>query len=112
MDANGNPESGFATPGTGTDARVDPEDGIDTMVRQLEAQMADLQVRHAGSFAFAAAWADRHDAILSATPTERIVEVRARLRRIGIRWGVVSGPRVTQEITAMPPLHKRRLKRR
>jgi hypothetical protein len=105
MDANGNADSSFAAPGA--DARMDADDAIDTMIRQLEAQMADLQIRHAGSFAFAAAWADRHDAVLAATPSDRVGEVRARLRRIGIRWGVVSGPRVTQEITALPPLHKR-----
>jgi hypothetical protein len=110
MDANGNPESGAST--LVPEERADTVDAVDAMVRQLEAQMADLQMRHAGSFAFAAAWADRHDAILAATPSDRASEVRARLRRIGIRWGVVSGPRVTQEITALPPLHKRQRAKR
>ncbi|GAB3735424.1 hypothetical protein GCM10028862_19190 [Luteimonas pelagia] len=96
----------------GHDARgASNGDAIDILVSQLEAQMADLQSRHPGSFGIAAAWADRHDAILAATPPDRLDEVRARLRRIGIRWGVVSGPRVTQEIDALPalpPLHRRR----
>jgi hypothetical protein len=103
MDANGENRPGSSL----ADGRAGNEDAIDTMVRQLESQMPDLQARHAGPFALAAAWADRHDAILAATPSDRLAEVGERLRRIGIRWGVVSGPRVTQEITALPPLHKR-----
>lgn len=103
--------SGQDTPGAHGTGAASEGDPIDVRISQLEAQMSDLQSRHPGSFAIAAAWADRHDAILAATPPERLDEVRARLRRIGIRWGVVSGPRVTQEITALPaqlPLHRRR----
>ena len=32
--------------------------------------------------------------------TELRAEVESRLRRIGIRWGLVPGPRVTQEFHA------------
>ena len=73
----------------------------DTLIAQLEAQMPDLQIRHGNVFALANAWAERHDAILAATPRGERAGVEARLRRIGIRWGMVPGARVTTEFRAL-----------
>ena len=52
-----------ARPATGTPALLDAA-GIDAAIARLEQDMPDLQHRHRGLFAYAAAWAERHDAIL------------------------------------------------
>lgn len=89
----------------------------DALPSELAQALADIDQRmaqlHAGAhdvFALAAAWAEQHDALLGATPTPLLPLVRARLRRIGIRWGMVSGPRVTQQHPALgpPPRLRRR----
>ncbi|MGN6512417.1 MAG: hypothetical protein ACTHKZ_02425 [Lysobacteraceae bacterium] len=73
----------------------------------LEQDMPQLQVRHLGGlFAFANAWAERHDALLERTPQAQRDEVQARLRRIGIRWGLAPGARVTLQFPALPPQRK------
>jgi hypothetical protein len=74
---------------------------VDALVAQLERQMPDLQMRHANIFALANAWAERHDAILAAVPHADRGDVAARLARIGIRWGMVPGARVTTEFRAL-----------
>ncbi len=68
---------------------------IEERLRELEAEMPALSQRHTTVFALASAWAERYDAILAITPTDQRGEVEARLARIGIRWGVMPGSRVT-----------------
>ena len=76
-------------------------DEVEALIAQLERQMPDLQMRHGNIFALANAWAERHDAILTATPLVSRAEIQARLARIGIRWGMVPGARVTTEFRAL-----------
>jgi len=82
----------------------DIEDAIDA----LEQAMPQLQLRNLGDmFGLANAWAERHDAVLGRTPPALRADVEARLRRIGIRWGVTPGARVTVQFPALPPLRRR-----
>jgi hypothetical protein len=74
---------------------------IDAALRQLEAEMADLQLRHRDLFAYANAWAERHDAIMAATPEPLREATGVRLRRIAIRWGLAEGVRVTCQFPAL-----------
>lgn len=86
-------------------------DEVEAMIRQLERQMPDLQMRHGSIFALANAWAERHDAVISAAPKEDRPGIQARLARIGIRWGVVPGARVTRQfpaLAAVPGLLRRK----
>jgi hypothetical protein len=76
-------------------------DEVEALIAQLERQMPDLQMRHGNIFALANAWAERHDAILAATPPVNRADIQARLARIGIRWGMVPGARVTTEFRAL-----------
>jgi hypothetical protein len=69
----------------------------------LESAMPSLQAHAGDLFALASAWADRHDAIVAATPPAAREGVEARLRRIGIRWGMMPGVRVTRQVPALPP---------
>lgn len=79
-------------------------DDLQAELDALEQAMPQLQLRHLGGmFAFANAWAERHDALLARTPDAQRTEVQARLRRIGIRWGLVPGARVTVQFPALPP---------
>jgi hypothetical protein len=70
---------------------------VEARLRDLEAEMPQLYLRHTSVFALASAWAERHDAILAIAPPEQRADVEARLARIGIRWGVMPGSRVTVE---------------
>lgn len=74
---------------------------IETMLRELEQAMPHVQRDNSDVFALAHAWAERHDAILAKTPPAMLPEVQARLSRIGIRWGVMPGARVTTEFKAL-----------
>ena len=75
---------------------------IDARVAELEQELPHLQARHVGTFAFANAWAERHDALLDlAHPAQRAGLAR-RLLRIGIRWGVAPGARMTTQFAALP----------
>jgi hypothetical protein len=85
-----------APPGTG---RSTPR--VEALIHELEQQMPDLQLRHGDIFALANAWAERYDAIIAVTPTPMQADVEARLRRIGIRWGMMPGARVTAEFRAL-----------
>ncbi|HSR64616.1 MAG TPA: hypothetical protein VLM17_03295 [Xanthomonadaceae bacterium] len=74
----------------------------------LEQAMPQLQLQQPGGmFAFAGAWAERHDALLARTPPAERGEMQARLRRIGIRWGLVEGARMTLQFPALPLLRRR-----
>ena len=70
-------------------------------ITELEREMDHLQLRHPGTFAIANAWAERYDAIIAMTPRESRTGIEGRLSRIGIRWGMMPGPRVTQEFHAL-----------
>ena len=74
---------------------------VEALIAQLEGQMADLQLRNPNVFALANAWAERYDAVLAATPRADRASVEARLGRIGIRWGMMPGARVTTEFRAL-----------
>ncbi|TKS54842.1 hypothetical protein E4582_08770 [Luteimonas yindakuii] len=78
---------------------------VDEALARLEAEMPDLQHRHRDLFAYANAWAERHDAVLAMTPADLRAGVEARLRRIGVRWGLVDGVRTTTQFPALklPP---------
>jgi hypothetical protein len=82
---------------------------LDAMIDALEQQMPQLQMQHGNLFALAGAWAERYDAILAVTPAELLSEVSARLSRIGVRWGVMPGARVTQEFRALPQALRRKI---
>ena len=74
---------------------------IAAKIAELEREMDHLQLRHPGAFAIANAWAERHDAIVPMSPPALRADVQSRLSRIGIRWGVMPGARVTQEFHAL-----------
>ena len=76
--------------------------GMDAELDALELDMPALQARARGLFALATAWTERHDAILAATPAASLVVVEAALRRMGIRWGMVPGARMTGQFPALP----------
>ena len=81
---------------------------LEDAVADLEQEMPQLQFRHLGDmFALANAWAERHDALLARAPDAVRGDMEARLRRIGIRWGVVPGARVTVQFPALPPIRRR-----
>jgi hypothetical protein len=84
---------------------------VEALIKALEHQMPDLQLRHGSVFALANAWAERYDAIIAATPRDLQASVEARLSRIGIRWGMMPGARVTTEFRALDNLipHAERL---
>ena len=79
---------------------------IEAKLAVLESEMPSLQKHAANVFALASAWAERYDAIIAATPPALIGEVEARLRRIGIRWGMMPGKRMTGQFPALPPLDR------
>lgn len=79
------------------DARLENE------LAALESDMPMMQLRAGNVFVLAGAWAERHDAIIASAPVEAREEVETRLRRIGIRWGMMHGPRMTAQFPALPP---------
>lgn len=76
-------------------------DELDRAIATLEEEMPDLQNRYRDLFSYANAWAERHDRIMSLTPEPLRDSVTQRLRRVGIRWGVADGVRVTQQFPAL-----------
>ena len=81
---------------------------LEDAIAELEQAMPQLQLRNLGDmFGLANAWAERHDGLLARTPPELRTAMEARLRRIGIRWGVVPGARVTVQFPALPPVRRR-----
>ena len=78
---------------------TEPE--LEDAISELEGQMADLQHLHKDLFAYANAWAERHDAIMQRTPEALQAVASARLRRIGIRWGLADGARMTAQFPAL-----------
>jgi len=74
---------------------------LDTAIGQLEDEMQDLQHRHRDLFAFASAWAQRYDAIIAGTPDELRTSVEQRLHRVGVRWGMMTGMRLTGQFPVL-----------
>ena len=81
---------------------------LEAELAALERDMPTLQSRNPGAFALANAWALRYDAILQGTPAAQRPEMEARLKRIGIRWCVMPGTRMTAPFPAMPKFPKAR----
>lgn len=77
-------------------------DAIEAELDALEAEMPNIQARAGKVFVLAGTWAERHDAIVAATPDDSLQAVEARLRRIGIRWGMMPGARMTAQFPALP----------
>jgi hypothetical protein len=96
--------------GTGPHPATTPE--LDAMLHALDADLPRLQLGSNGVFALANAWAERHDAILASAPPPLRDAVAARLERLGIRWGLVPGARVTREFPALKASALARLQRR
>ena len=80
---------------------------LEAELESLDREMPRIQSTATDLFALATAWAERHAAILARTPPSMRAEMEARLHRIGIRWGVVSGPRMTAQFPAMGLPRKR-----
>lgn len=78
---------------------LEPE--LEQAIAELEDGMADLQLQHRDLFAYANAWAERHDAIMRLAPAELSDATEARLRRIAIRWGLAEGVRMTAQFPAL-----------
>ena len=76
---------------------------LEVALAALESDMPRLQLRAGNLFVLASKWAERHDAIIAATPAGSLEVVQARLRRIGIRWGMVNGARMTSQFPSLPP---------
>lgn len=74
---------------------------LEHAIAVLEDEMADLQLRYRDLFAYANAWAERHDAIMLLAPPELREGTEARLRRIAIRWGLADGVRLTAQFPAL-----------
>ena len=74
---------------------------LEQAIAELEDEMADLQLRHRDLFAYANAWAERHDAVMRLAPTHLREGTEARLRRIAIRWGLADGVRMTTQFPAL-----------
>ena len=82
--------------------RLTAEAELDAQLVALESEMPNVQLRASNVFELANAWAERHDAIMSSAPADLREKVAARLRRIGIRWGMVPGTRMTGQFPALP----------
>lgn len=76
---------------------------LEAQLAALESDMPNMQLWADNMFALASLWAERHDAIVSATPPRLLGKAEARLRRIGIRWGMVAGRRMTGQFPVLPP---------
>lgn len=74
---------------------------IDAAITRLEQDMPDFQLRHRDLFSYANAWAERYDAIVSRVPDHLRVAVERRLHRIGVRWGMMTGVRMTGQFPAL-----------
>lgn len=79
----------------------DQEAALELAIAELDAGMADLQLKHRDLFAYANAWAERHDAVMRLAPPHLEDSARARLRRIAIRWGLADGVRMTRQFPAL-----------
>lgn len=79
-------------------------DEVDAAILALEQAMPDLQHRCRDLFSYAHAWAEAHDGIMLRTPPQLRASVEQRLHRIGVRWGVANGVRMTGQFPALKPV--------
>lgn len=86
---------------TGNTHADDEARGLEQAIAELEGEMGDLQLKHRDLFAYANAWAERHDAIMRLAPPHLHEPTQARLRRIAIRWGLAEGARMTAQFPAL-----------
>lgn len=82
--------------------RLTAEARLEAQLSALESEMPLFQLRAINVFELAGSWAERHDAIIASTPHELLGKAEARLRRIGIRWGMVPGTRMTGQFPVLP----------
>ena len=80
---------------------VDLGPALEAELEALDREMPRIQSMAGNVFALASAWAERHAAILQRTPPPMRAAMEARLHRIGIRWGVVHGVRMTTTFPAI-----------
>ena len=80
---------------------------LEAELTALDREMPRMQSMSGSIFALAVQWAERHDAILERTPPSMRETMRARLHRMGIRWGVVGGARMTTQFPALGLPRKR-----
>jgi hypothetical protein len=80
---------------------------LEAELEALDREMPRMQSMSGGIFALATAWAERHAAILERTPPSMRNAMELRLHRMGIRWGVVSGSRMTAQFPAIGLPRKR-----
>lgn len=81
------------------DAAVRFRPEVEARIHELEQQMPHLYRHRVSVFELASAWAERYDQILAMVPSAQRPAAEARLARIGIRWGVMPGTRVTVEFS-------------
>ena len=89
---------------------MEPEDlgpDLEAELEALDREMPRMQSMSPDIFALATAWAERHAAILERTPPSMRVAMEQRLHRMGIRWGVVNGARMTAQFPALGLPRKR-----
>ena len=86
---------------TGTAPAEQGPEELEQAIAELEGEMADLQLKHRDLFAYANAWAERHDAVMRLAPAHLHEATEARLRRIAIRWGLAEGARMTTQFPAL-----------
>jgi len=93
-----------AKPGMGPRADV-LEPALEAELEALDREMPRIQSTAKHIFDLATQWAERHAAVLERTPPEHRAAMEARLHRMGIRWGVVPGARMTMQFPALglPP---------
>lgn len=85
---------------------------IEARIGELEQLMPQLYRRSASVFELAGTWAERYDEIIAMVPPAQRPAIEVRLARIGIRWGVMPGARVTAEfrtsdVTALAQARRR-----
>jgi hypothetical protein len=78
---------------------IDP--ALEAELDALDREMPRIQATSPDIFALATQWAERHDAILERTPPHLREAMQAQLHRIGIRWGMVNGTRMTAQFPAL-----------
>ncbi|HEY0660082.1 MAG TPA: hypothetical protein VGD21_01975 [Lysobacter sp.] len=82
------------------DAAASAELEIEARIHELEQLMPQLYKHRVSVFELAGTWAERYDQIIAMAPPAQRPAIEVRLARIGIRWGVMPGARVTMEFRA------------
>ena len=80
---------------------------LEAELAALDREMPRMQSTATSIFALATAWAERHAAILARTEPAMREAMEQRLHRMGIRWGVVGGARMTMQFPALGLPRKR-----